>query len=42
MGKICSILYKKEKGFALFSLILNRDITGTHERLTLACKNGEI
>ena len=33
---------QKEKGFVLFSSIPSKDTTGTHERLKLACKNGEI
>ena len=40
MGK-CSTLDKKEKGFVLFSSIPSKDTTGAHERLRLACKNGE-
>ena len=38
----CSTLDLKEKGFVLFSLIPSKDTTGVHERLRLACKNGEI
>ena len=38
----CSRLDKKEKGFVLFSSIRSKDTTGAHERLRLACKNGEI
>ena len=37
-----STLDKKEKGFVLFSSIPSKDTTGAHERLRLACENGEI
>ena len=38
----CSTLDKKKKGFVLFSSILSKDTADAHERLRLACKNGEI
>ena len=30
------------KGFVSFSSISSKDTTGAHEKLRLACKNGEI
>ena len=38
----CSTLDKKEKLFVLSSSISSKDTAGAHERLRLACKNGEI
>ena len=38
----CNTFDKKEKGLVLFGSVPSKDTAGAHERLRLACKNGEI